>query len=416
MCIHKLDDLQLALVIARLYGSELEESVMPANMRRLLWEECLGCDQHGQNYNPASVHPDPFVRSMAYWMMKDYSAALGTLLETGVGARSPTKGGMEEYASNPSVFNFYNYLRTHPLLVRQHLAMTAADKSQTVLLSGFSHGTGVTAEAENNVTYIDCITPVERRLYFQTAHAHFKSGCPALALEVLSKLPEIIDTENDITKSRSADSVCSKSEISSGTLETRNQQASKPGEWGGSDKASTVESMDWSQPVSNQQGSSALDLDWSQPISASGGHTAAGLDWGTFSSKMEDDKLELNLDLDLDDDTDTKSDSEVESKDKLLKQGTSEEGPKVVGRSESGSGVGDIMAQQLKFIACLKIMMEELSTLATGTQCTLVWGQPGFSKFCSLVSSIVYSFVHMFSCMNHVATHLHLSESLHFTF
>ena len=27
---------------------------------------------------------------------------------------------------------------------------------------------------------------------------------------------------------------------------------------------------------------------------------------------------------------------------------------------------GDIMAQQLKFIACLKIMMEELSTLATG--------------------------------------------------
>ena len=27
---------------------------------------------------------------------------------------------------------------------------------------------------------------------------------------------------------------------------------------------------------------------------------------------------------------------------------------------------GDIMAQQLKFIACLKIVMEELSTLATG--------------------------------------------------
>ena len=26
----------------------------------------------------------------------------------------------------------------------------------------------------------------------------------------------------------------------------------------------------------------------------------------------------------------------------------------------------DVMAQQLKFIACLKIMMEELSTLATG--------------------------------------------------
>ena len=29
-------------------------------------------------------------------------------------------------------------------------------------------------------------------------------------------------------------------------------------------------------------------------------------------------------------------------------------------------GVGDIMAHQLKFIACMKILMEELSTLATG--------------------------------------------------
>lgn len=29
-------------------------------------------------------------------------------------------------------------------------------------------------------------------------------------------------------------------------------------------------------------------------------------------------------------------------------------------------GVLDIMAQQLKFVACLKIVMEELSTLATG--------------------------------------------------
>ena len=53
------------------------------------------------------------------------------------------KGDMDSYSANPSVFNFYNYLRTHPLLVRQHLATTAADKSQTVLLSGFSHGAKV---------------------------------------------------------------------------------------------------------------------------------------------------------------------------------------------------------------------------------------------------------------------------------
>lgn len=35
---------------------------------------------------------------------------------------------------------------------------------------------------------------------------------------------------------------------------------------------------------------------------------------------------------------------------------------------EAGKTTGslDIMAQQLKFVACLKILMEELSTLATG--------------------------------------------------
>lgn len=39
------------------------------------------------------------------------------------------------------------------------------------------------------------ITRLERRLYFQTAHGHFKAGCPALALEVLSKLPERVRDE-----------------------------------------------------------------------------------------------------------------------------------------------------------------------------------------------------------------------------
>ena len=41
-------------------------------------------------------------------------------------------------------------------------------------------------------TYLlqEWITPLERRLYFTTAHTHFLAGCPALALEVLSKLPD----------------------------------------------------------------------------------------------------------------------------------------------------------------------------------------------------------------------------------
>lgn len=35
-------------------------------------------------------------------------------------------------------------------------------------------------------------------------------------------------------------------------------------------------------------------------------------------------------------------------------------------REEEVQNQVDIMAQQLKFVACLKILMEELSTLATG--------------------------------------------------
>ena len=43
--------------------------------------------------------------------------------------------------------------------------------------------------------HVDAITPLERQLYFSTAHAHYRAGCPTLALEVLSKLPnKVLDS------------------------------------------------------------------------------------------------------------------------------------------------------------------------------------------------------------------------------
>lgn len=49
----------------------------------------------------------------------------------------------------------------------------------------------------------DSISPLERQLYFKTAHAHFKAGCPALALEVLSKLPsKIMDPSTEQPNSK----------------------------------------------------------------------------------------------------------------------------------------------------------------------------------------------------------------------
>jgi hypothetical protein len=85
VCLSKLNDIQLAMVIARLY----ENDTSSPNMRRLLYEEILGCDKDGQNQDMSRVHPDPFLRSMALWILKDYSGSLNTLLLTNVGHMHP---------------------------------------------------------------------------------------------------------------------------------------------------------------------------------------------------------------------------------------------------------------------------------------------------------------------------------------
>ena len=355
VCLNKLEDIQLALVIARLYESELDDALPPANLRRIFYEECLGCQgAAGDNYDPDAASPDPFVRSMAFWMLKDYAASLGTLMETNVGAiekmhRKDKEG--EAYLASPSVFNFYNYLRAHPLLVRQQIAATAADKSQTVLLSGFSKGNQANTVSDKNVTYVDRITPIERTLYFATAHSHFKSGCPMLALEVLSKLPNLIDMETDVTKSRSTDNMKdADKQLSTGRLEEQTKAAET--DWSKPVTAQNTDSLDWSQPVSSS------GLDWSQPV------TSSGLDWSQPVKKFDDDELKLDWESDNDEDDedkDTKSDGESECKEKH-EENIPDEAP----TNSSVVEVHDIMAQQLRFIACLKIMMEELSTLATG--------------------------------------------------
>ena len=55
----------------------------------------------------------------------------------------------------------------------------------------------------------DAVTPLERRLYFSTAHYHLRAGCPALAVEVLSKLPgKIVETKNDDSMIKSKSNFC----------------------------------------------------------------------------------------------------------------------------------------------------------------------------------------------------------------
>ena len=78
MILDKLDDLQLAIVLCRLHDGE---SMLPDSVKGLFYENVLGLDASGENYEAKKAHPDPFLRSMALWQLKDYQSSLQTLLE-----------------------------------------------------------------------------------------------------------------------------------------------------------------------------------------------------------------------------------------------------------------------------------------------------------------------------------------------
>lgn len=87
--------------------------------------------------------------------------------------------------------------------------------------------------------------------------------------------------------------------------------------------------------------------------------TADALDWGATLSDLrtKTDDLELKW---SDDEKDSEASDEGIKMKCDSKEEIEEEGDEPVNQHI------DIMAQQLKFVACLKILMEELSTLATG--------------------------------------------------
>lgn len=179
----KMEDLQLAMIVARLYEADFENS---STCQGLLYEKVLGCNRDGSGYHCSRLHPDPFLRSIAYWIMKDYTRALDTLLERipKDDDDNPGQSSVRLHCSyvqvlctmpdcyysvvpdvmvkscNPVVFSFYNYLRTHPLIIRRHFANP----------EGAATTVGLTAEKSS----ADEINLIERKLFFTTANAHFK--------------------------------------------------------------------------------------------------------------------------------------------------------------------------------------------------------------------------------------------------
>ncbi|XP_061596191.1 dmX-like protein 2 isoform X2 [Cololabis saira] len=314
--LEKMEDLQLAMIVARLYEADFENS---STCQSLLHEKVLGCNRDGSGYHCSRLHPDPFLRSISYWIMKDYTRALDTLLER-IPKEDDENPDVTVKSCNPVVFSFYNYLRTHPLIIRRHFANP----------EGTATTAGLTAEKSS----ADEINLIERKLFFTTANAHFKVGCPVLALEVLSKIPKV---------SRKSGS-SALSEASSHA----NVNVSKPLENG------TQGSVDWSP--------AAPTLAWG------GNDSAGGLDWSQPAVKVEEDELKLDWEVDKEEDDDdddglTMKKPELETK---VDEGSTNDGPQLRREDSQGESEVDVIAEQLKFRACLKILMTELRTLATG--------------------------------------------------
>ncbi|XP_022526825.2 dmX-like protein 1 isoform X2 [Astyanax mexicanus] len=328
VCLEKMQDLQLALVISRLYESEFETS---STYKKILQRHVLGQDHQ------IPMHQDPFLRSMAHWVLDDYSRALDTLLEQpkpNVNASNQEKSAMSP--CNPEVFNFYTYLRTHPLLLRRHFG--SSEKAKV----------GLTAEGR----MADSISLIERRLFFTAANAHLQAGCPMLALEVLSKMPKVVKKSKLLLNQEKP----SLSSTGSGN----------PAGEKGKDQASA---LDWSQPTINgfesisdtlsspredhSQSDSLLSFDWSQP-----------------SVTLQDEPLELKWDSD-------KEDSEDEEAGLAMKN-IKPEDTTVIHESADSASVStdvtdsslllseDILVARLKFSSCLKVLTAELRTLSTG--------------------------------------------------
>lgn len=122
----------------------------------------------------------------------------------------------------------------------------------------------------------------------------------------------------------------------------------------------TVE-FDWnfstSKPVKVQE---KLDqVDWSSSL----------FDSNSFAKRFQNDDLELELDLKISDSEDEEEiNKKIETKEEKPKIEVSNQmissDPEI--KDSTNLKITDIFAQQIKFISCLKILIEEMSNLATG--------------------------------------------------
>lgn len=369
VCINQLQDLQLTWVIIRLY-----EGDNGPTSERFLKENVIGISSDGKPILPESSF-DPFLRSIGYWLLQDFCGAQETLLQ------SP--GG--NICLDPKIFNFYFFLRQHPLLLRRDYAGKSSKQLYQTLppkpSTGHHHLSGVGPEP---------LTAVERSLLFNTAYYHLNNGCPLLCLDVLSRLPKTVglsaDEEAAVNVSdlpsaakRSGDDTMIQSgtlgDDSFGRLGSVSSKALNDGDFDWSKPASSAvdDDLDWSTPVSFQADLSSKlgpssdegELDWSQPVSS--------------RLRMEEDEFDLSKTI-----SSHPSFDDAMSPTETITPVPSVEDVKLGADSKlrpaqlSNQGLFILsLAEQLQYNACLHIMTDELATLHLPACYGYLWSRKG---------------------------------------
>ncbi|KAH8856854.1 DmX-like protein 2 [Schistosoma japonicum] len=342
VCLDTLKDLQMGIVLVRLYtSSALGVSSQPSSA---ISEYHAFLKNHGDPLaaletlleGPGTVNDSEDLQKSetknsltnSFYQSPQHPQYLS-------GSQGPGICGTTSTPSSvcPSVFKFYTYLQSHPLVLRHQRLQTPSLNNSSILYR---------------------VKSLERRLYFRTAHHYFVLGCPTLALEVLTKLPR---------------------------LQSFNSSGSS---------TFNISTNDESLKSYRQ---SELRMDIMKSTNTQNGSTLNIYDDGIFtlltnddrSQKYEVSKTQDQFTIEWSDEDDG-ADNDNEKKDIIDEKksstfcadreqpGESQQRPSL--HSEDNFNVGsqgevDLMANQLKFIACLKILAEELSTLAAAIVNTL---------------------------------------------
>ncbi|XP_019849574.1 PREDICTED: dmX-like protein 2 isoform X3 [Amphimedon queenslandica] len=378
VCVNRLHDIKLAIMIARLYEGENGSCY-----HRLLKEHILGETTPDTNTS-VEMSPDPFLRSIAYWLLQDFSSSLETLLTN---TSSQTR-------LEPAIFNFYFYLRSHPLLLRSRYPLSNTSGTQTTSKSSLRKKPSLTGVGD------DPLTAAERNLVFSTAYHHLSNGSPLLSLIVLNKLPKGSDLGLHDNKARFAKSdtgsltptggtsaVLDESVFSSTTIGHNVSIAS--GLLGGEGGGAGDDEVDWSQPVSLQKKAEEDDdFDWSRPVASQTAPADDDFDWSKPVSAQAEEEEEFDWSkpamsqhrFSLLDDIELTKEFKAEEIKEEEEEEEEEEGVAGGGASNVISCQGLFilsLAEQLQYNALLSILTEELKTIHIPACCNHLWKTRG---------------------------------------